>query len=90
MVEARLRLYGAKISKYLDVTVTHIVVDNNDKPRPRLKKIHERISEMMNDMNYKWRPHLITAKWVEDSIRYAAVNEDYYKYAPKKLSFPQR
>ena len=45
---------------------------------------------MMNDINYKWRPHLITAQWVEDSIRSTAVIEDYYKYAPRNLSFPQR
>ena len=89
MIESRLKLYGATISKYLDVNVTHIVVDNDDKPRPRLKKINQRISEMMNDINYKWRPYLITAKWVQDSIKSTLVSEDYHKYAPRKLSFPQ-
>lgn len=88
MIEARLKLYGATISKYLDTNVTHIVVDNDDKPRPRLKQINQRISEMMNDINYKWRPYVLTAKWVTDSIKSNIVSEDYHKYAPRKLSFP--
>eukprot|EP01084_Bolivina_argentea_P300133 517431_1 len=90
LIEKRLQLYGAKISKYLNCNVTHIIVDNNDKERPRLKSINERITQMMNDKNYKWRPYLITKQWVEDSIRGQNVITDYTKYAPRKLSFPQR
>eukprot|EP01083_Nonionella_stella_P007624 21959_1 len=91
MVEARLQLYGANIAKQLDVTVTHIVVDKNHshKPRHRLKAIRDKMSEMMNDSEYKWRPYLVTAQWVEDSIRSSAVIEEYHKYVPWTLSFPQ-
>ena len=55
LIASRLKVYGATISEYLDGSVTHVVVDQDGKPRPRLKRIRERITELVMSDDNQWR-----------------------------------